>query len=142
MLELTATGDNPLCGDAITVAISIEDQLIVDAHWHGYGCELCLGTADRLLEEVKGRSIGEAAAITLEELLGWYGTENIGWMRRECVHLPLKVIHAAFKLQAPMPWASTEKVRHSGLVPESTRRRQPSDSQDIAGRRQPPSWDY
>ncbi|MDR1185518.1 MAG: iron-sulfur cluster assembly scaffold protein [Coriobacteriales bacterium] len=98
MREFTATGDNPLCGDTITVTLELDGFFIADAHWQGYGCELCLGTVDRLLDEIKGKLVSEVAAITLEELLDWYGSENIGWTRKNCIQLPLKVIHSALAL--------------------------------------------
>jgi NifU-like protein involved in Fe-S cluster formation len=125
MSEHTATGDNPLCGDTVTVSVvtdvgadadvaggaaaagggvaakggcapaAAQDARIVDASWSGYGCELCLGTADRLMEEVKGRTAAEALELTGEEMLGWYGEQQIGRMRQDCVLLPLKVLRKA-----------------------------------------------
>lgn len=99
MLEFTATGDNPLCGDIITVFVTVDDAVITDAHWKGYGCDLCLDTADRLMDEIRGRSVEEASLVTIERVLDWYGAENIGRTRRNCVHLPLRVLKQA--LTAP-----------------------------------------
>jgi NifU-like protein involved in Fe-S cluster formation len=95
MRESTATGDNPLCGDILTISLVVSDALITSAHWEGYGCDLCLDTADRLMDEIKGRSVTEASAFTPEQLLDWYGATNIRRTRKNCVQLPLTVLKQA-----------------------------------------------
>jgi NifU-like protein involved in Fe-S cluster formation len=95
MLESIATGDNPLCGDTLTISLAVDGGVIAEARWDGYGCDLCLNTADRLMDEIKGRSVEDVSRITIEQLLDWYGAENIGRTRKNCVDLPLKVLKQA-----------------------------------------------
>jgi nitrogen fixation NifU-like protein len=92
MPEYIASGDNPLCGDTVTIYVTIEDNCVTKASWEGYGCELCLGSADRLMEEIEGKTPAQILEISPDELLAWYGKNQVSRMRTDCVLLPLKTL--------------------------------------------------
>jgi NifU-like protein involved in Fe-S cluster formation len=97
MVDCIATGDNPFCGDTITLRIAVEENRILESSWDGNACELCQETADRLVEEIRGKQVTEALALSITELLAWYGAENVGRTRRNCVQLPLTVLKKALQ---------------------------------------------
>lgn len=56
----TAEGFNPLCGDQITLYLTVEDGLITDIGFEGTGCAISKASASMLTESVKGVSEEEA----------------------------------------------------------------------------------
>lgn len=54
--ERTAVGDNPLCGDRITVYLDLEDDSVRDVGFEGAGCAISTASASMMTELVKGRS--------------------------------------------------------------------------------------
>jgi len=58
-----AEGFNPLCGDRITVYLTIEDGTIRDVSFQGSGCAISKASASLMTESVKGKSIEDARAI-------------------------------------------------------------------------------
>jgi len=56
-------GDNPLCGDNITLYLAVEDGVISDASFEGEGCAISTASASMMTEAVKGKSVDEAAAL-------------------------------------------------------------------------------
>jgi nitrogen fixation NifU-like protein len=59
----SATGDNPLCGDRITVRLRINDDLIEDIRFEGSGCAISQASASLMTTAVRGKS--PAAALEL-----------------------------------------------------------------------------
>ena len=55
-----AEGINAVCGDHVTLYLSIEDSRVADAAFHGTGCAICLASASLLTEEICGLSVDEA----------------------------------------------------------------------------------
>ncbi len=58
-----AEGYNPLCGDRVTVYLSIDDDTITDAAFEGSGCAISTAAASMMTEAVKGRTVQEATAL-------------------------------------------------------------------------------
>ena len=63
--ELTAAdhraeGNNPLCGDRLTVELSLEAGRIADVRFRGHGCAISTASASLMTEAVKGKSVEEA----------------------------------------------------------------------------------
>ena len=59
-----AHGDNPICGDRITVYLRIgEDGTIEDVAFQGRGCAISQASASMMTEIVKGRSETEARVL-------------------------------------------------------------------------------
>lgn len=58
-----AEGDNPLCGDAVTVYLSLDGERIADAAFVGRGCAISQASASLMTEAVAGKSAGEARGL-------------------------------------------------------------------------------
>jgi nitrogen fixation NifU-like protein len=58
-----AKGDNPLCGDKVTVFLTIEDGKVTDVGFQGRGCAISMASASLMTEIVKGKSEAEARAL-------------------------------------------------------------------------------
>lgn len=55
-----AHGDNPLCGDQVTIYVSVEDGVVTDAAFEGRGCAISTASASLMTEMIKGLRIEEA----------------------------------------------------------------------------------
>ena len=64
--ELTCSKNNPLCGDEITIHAHVDDGRVAEVTFQGQGCSISQASASMLTEAVKGRSVGEAGALTQE----------------------------------------------------------------------------
>jgi len=58
-----ATGNNPLCGDRVTVYLKMDGDRIVDASFQGQGCAISKSSASLMTDTVKGRTKAEAEAL-------------------------------------------------------------------------------
>ena len=58
-----AKGDNPLCGDKVTVFLTIEDGKVTDVGFQGRGCAISMASASLMTEIVKGKTEAEARAL-------------------------------------------------------------------------------
>jgi nitrogen fixation NifU-like protein len=58
----TGEGHNPLCGDRLTVYVRIQDGIIADASFQGFGCAIAKASASLMTDSVIGKTIPEAEA--------------------------------------------------------------------------------
>jgi nitrogen fixation protein NifU and related proteins len=58
-----AEGYNPLCGDRITVYLSLNNGVITDASFQGSGCAISKASASLMTDSVKGKTLAEAEAL-------------------------------------------------------------------------------
>ena len=56
-------GNNPLCGDRLTVWLRMEDGVIADATFQGLGCAISMASASMMTSAVKGKTRVEAEAL-------------------------------------------------------------------------------
>ncbi len=56
----SARGNNPLCGDRLTLYITVEDGIVKDATFEGNGCAISMASASLMTEAIKGRTAEEA----------------------------------------------------------------------------------
>ena len=59
----TARGNNPLCGDKISVYLTVEDGRIADVRFEAKGCAISVASASMMTELVKGSGVEEALAV-------------------------------------------------------------------------------
>jgi nitrogen fixation NifU-like protein len=59
----TAEGFNPLCGDQLTLYLTVEDDVIKDAAFQGTGCAISKASASMLTSTVVGKTVAEAEAL-------------------------------------------------------------------------------
>lgn len=59
----TAEGNNPLCGDRLTVFMKVEGGVIRDIGFVGSGCAISTASASLMTEALRGKSEQEADAL-------------------------------------------------------------------------------
>jgi nitrogen fixation protein NifU and related proteins len=58
-----AHGHNPLCGDKVTVYVTMEGERIKDVSFQGRGCAISQASASLMTEILKGKTLAEAEAL-------------------------------------------------------------------------------
>lgn len=62
--DATAKGDNPMCGDRVTVWLKLApDGTIADTGFDARGCEISKASADLMVEAVQGHSPADTRAM-------------------------------------------------------------------------------
>ncbi len=56
----SARGDNPLCGDRVTVYLRVMDGAIEEIKFEGAGCAISTASASMMTEALRGKSLAEA----------------------------------------------------------------------------------
>jgi nitrogen fixation protein NifU and related proteins len=59
-----AEGTNPLCGDEVTVWVSLAGDQISDVRFVGSGCAISRASASMMTNAVKGQTVADAIALT------------------------------------------------------------------------------
>lgn len=59
----TQEGYNPLCGDRLTLYLTVADGVITDVAFQGSGCAISKASASLMTELVKGKTVSEARAL-------------------------------------------------------------------------------
>jgi nitrogen fixation NifU-like protein len=111
--DAAAEGMNPLCGDEVSIYVSLEEdgETIDEVKFSGRGCAISQAATSMLTEMVQGRSATEVATLDKEELL-----EEIGIpltpIRLKCALLGLGVLkvalHRAKGTPLPAEWAGLD----------------------------------
>jgi nitrogen fixation NifU-like protein len=106
-----ADGNNPLCGDRITVHVCISGHAITGATFEGTGCAICIASASLMTGIVQGKTIAEtdrldrrvhdlvaaapdAPVDDLGELAALAGVRQFP-VRARCALLPWETLRAA-----------------------------------------------
>ena len=55
----TAEGNNPMCGDQLTVYIDIKNDVVSDVSYRARGCAISIASASIMSSMIKGRTIEE-----------------------------------------------------------------------------------
>jgi nitrogen fixation NifU-like protein len=58
-----AHGHNPLCGDRVTVYMSLDGDRITDVAFQGRGCAISTAAASLMTEVLKGKTVDDARAL-------------------------------------------------------------------------------
>ena len=113
--DAEAEGQNPLCGDEVSIYVSFEpgSDVIDEVKFSGRGCAISQAATSMLMEMVEGKSAVEVAAMSKEELL-----EEIGIpltpIRLKCALLGLGVLkvalHRAKGTPLPEEWAGLDEL--------------------------------
>lgn len=56
----SGVGHNPLCGDKLTLALTVKDDVILDAKFEGDGCAISKSSASLLTEAIRGKPLTDA----------------------------------------------------------------------------------
>jgi nitrogen fixation NifU-like protein len=57
-----AAGENPLCGDRVSVEIDLADGVVRDIAFQGTGCAISRASASLMTADLKGKTTGDAEA--------------------------------------------------------------------------------
>ncbi|HEU4920702.1 MAG TPA: SUF system NifU family Fe-S cluster assembly protein [Candidatus Limnocylindrales bacterium] len=79
-------GNNPLCGDRITLQLGISDGVVERVGFTGRGCAISQASASLLTDEIKGKPVVDVAAFRADDLLDLLGIE-ISPARLKCAML-------------------------------------------------------
>ena len=110
--DATADGQNPLCGDEVSIYVSFGDdgETIDEVMFSGRGCAISQAATSMLTELVIGRAVQDVALMSKDELL-----EEIGIpltpVRLKCALLGLGVLkvalHKAKGTPLPEEWGTS-----------------------------------
>ena len=59
----SASGDNPLCGDKISITVKKAGDKVEDIRWKGAGCAISTASASLMSEAIKGKSVADIDAL-------------------------------------------------------------------------------
>lgn len=59
----SADGDNPLCGDTLTVKLVVDGDTIKDIGFQGSGCAISQAAASTMTEAIKGKNVKDVNAL-------------------------------------------------------------------------------
>jgi nitrogen fixation NifU-like protein len=91
-----AEGQNPLCGDEVTVSVRFgaDGETIEEMRFAGRGCAISQAATSMLTELVQGRKAAEVAVLDKDELLGEIGI-SLTPVRLKCAMLGLTTLKMA-----------------------------------------------
>lgn len=92
--DIEAKGENPLCGDSLTLRIKIAGGRIADVRFESEGCVISRASASLLYEDIKGKTIEEAKSLGRERVFELLGVAIVP-VRLKCALLPLEAIQEA-----------------------------------------------
>jgi nitrogen fixation NifU-like protein len=111
--EAEAEGQNPLCGDEVSITVNFDDGSIGEIRFTGHGCAVSQAATSMLTELVTGMGIEAAAALPSEAILEELGIP-LSPMRVKCAVLglgTLKVaLHRAKGTPLPPEWGDADEM--------------------------------
>jgi nitrogen fixation NifU-like protein len=114
--DATAEGQNPLCGDEVSISVAFADdgETIRDVMFEGRGCAISQAATSMLMDMVKGRRADEIAGLPQDELLEEIGIP-LSPIRLKCALLGLGVLkvalHRAKGTPLPEGWAGFDELQ-------------------------------
>jgi nitrogen fixation NifU-like protein len=98
-------GNNPLCGDRITLQLHVSDGVVDQVAFTGRGCAISQASASLLTDEIKGKPIADVAGFRADDLLDLLGIE-ISPARLKCAMLSHDTLQKALDEVGAAPTAS------------------------------------
>ena len=111
--DVVQEGNNPLCGDRITLELSLSDDgRIQDVAFTGRGCAISQASASMLTDDIRGRTVAELEAIGSDHVIDLLGIE-ISPARLKCALLSLDTLQHALQDRSaePAQFAEGREVR-------------------------------
>ena len=128
-----AEGDNPLCGDHLSLELNLEDERIAAIAFEGESCAICKASASMMTAAVKGKArqdaeglIAEFRAMATGELDCGSQAHHLGRLtvfagvrdlptRVKCAILPWHTLHAALHAVARTSTESDDDPMHAPI---------------------------
>ena len=94
--DVSAEGQNPLCGDEVSIYVSFEagSDIIDEVKFSGRGCAISQAATSMLMEMVQGRAASEVASLTKDDLVEELGIP-LTPVRLKCAILGLTTLKLA-----------------------------------------------
>ena len=89
-------GNNPLCGDEITIQLIIKDDKIVDVKFKGVGCAISIASASLLTDHIKNMNVETIKNLTKDDILDLMHIP-ISPIRLKCALLSLETLHKSIE---------------------------------------------
>lgn len=86
---------NPVCGDVMTIYITVDDNKISDIKFKTFGCAAAIATSSMVTELVKGKSISEALAVTKGDVAD--ELDGLPPIKMHCSNLATDALQKAIK---------------------------------------------
>ncbi|GMU40978.1 MAG: iron-sulfur cluster assembly scaffold protein NifU [Chloroflexota bacterium] len=126
----SADGANPLCGDQVTVSVTLDGDLIAKIGFTGNGCSISQASASMMTEYARGRTVAQALAgveafqrmMTTGEVAGLEGFDDIDALvgvakfpaRVKCASLAWKTLEQALDEGGGAPVTTDERETTHG----------------------------
>ena len=118
-----ARGNNPLCGDQLTVYLRVEDGVVKDVGFQGSGCAISTASASLMTEAVAGRSLADVDEIfaRFHRLLTSDATEppDIEGLGKLAVFSGVREYPVRVKC-ATLPWHTVRAAAHGDATTVKT----------------------
>jgi nitrogen fixation NifU-like protein len=92
--DITQEGDNPLCGDVITLYLKLDDGHVQDVRFRGRGCAISQASASMLTDMIVGRPVQDLKIFPTKDLLDELGIQ-ISPARMKCATLSVNTLRVA-----------------------------------------------
>ena len=89
------TEGNPVCGDLMTIYITVEDDVITDIKFKTFGCGAAIATSSMITEMAMGKTIDEALKITRDDVAE--ELEGLPPVKMHCSNLAADALRAAIE---------------------------------------------
>ena len=93
----THEGENPVCGDEITVDVNLDGEEISSVAFRGDGCAISQAAASLLTQELPGMTLSELDNLDRDDMVELLGVD-ISPMRIKCAVLVEKVVQDGAKI--------------------------------------------
>jgi nitrogen fixation NifU-like protein len=90
--DVHSEDSNPLCGDQLSMDLTIEGDRVSAVRFQGRGCAISQASASMLSEMIEGKTIQEVVALGKDAVLDELGI-SISPARTKCAFLSLRVLH-------------------------------------------------
>ncbi len=89
------TVGNPICGDMMSIYITVKDDRIDDVKFKTFGCGAAIATTSMTTELAKGKTLDEAMEITRQDVADELG--GLPPVKMHCSNLAADALHEAVK---------------------------------------------
>ena len=117
----TAEGFNPLCGDQLTLYLTVEDGVIKDAAFQGSGCAISKASASMMTSSVVGKTAADAEALfhRFHTMLTGEDNGHGGDLGKLAVFAGVREFPSRVKC-ATLPWHTMQAALSGAAEPVST----------------------
>jgi len=98
--DITQEGDNPLCGDVVTLYLKLDGGKLDAIRFRGRGCAISQASASILTDLVSGKPVDELKHFPSKVLLDELGIQ-ISPARMKCATLAINTLRVALNGSSP-----------------------------------------